>query len=81
MKINDTSRQALKVQIEIYRKMTPEDKIRRIFDAYKTGKIIAMAGLKERYPEASERKIWHLWAKQHLGEKLFREVYGEIPDE
>lgn len=81
MKINDTSSQTQKLQVEIYQRMSPAEKIRRIFSVYKTGRTIAMAGLKERYPQADNSKIWYLWAKQHLGEKLFRQIYGEIFDE
>jgi len=81
MNEKDTSPEAQQVLDEIYRKMPTTVKIRRIFEAYRTGKMLAMAGLRDRYPEASEKKIWYLWAKQHLGEKLFNEVYGEVPDE
>jgi hypothetical protein len=61
--------------------MPPEVKFRRVFEAYQTGKILAMAGLRQRHPNASEKKIWYLWAKQHLGNDLFNKVYGTILDE
>ena len=77
----DTSPEAQQVQIDLYRKMPPEVKFRRVFDAYQTGKMLAMAGLLQRYPDAGEKKIWYLWAKQHLGDNLFKEVYGAVPDE
>ena len=81
MNKKDTSPEARQVLIEMYRKMPPVVKFIRIFEAYQTGRMLAMAGLRDRYPEASEKKIWYLWAKQHLGEKLFNDVYGEVPDE
>jgi len=81
MNKKDTSPDAQQVLIEIYRKMPTPIKIIHIFEAYQTGKMLAMAGLRDRHPNASEKKIWYLWAKQHLGEKLFNEVYGEVPDE
>lgn len=77
----DTSPDAQQVLVDIYRKMPTTIKIRRIFGAYHTGKMLAMAGLRESHPQASEEQIWYLWAKQHLGEKLFNEVYGAVPDE
>jgi len=52
-----------------------------IFEAYQTGKMLAMAGLRESYPQAREAQIWHLWARKQIGEKLFNEVYGEVPDQ
>ncbi|MCH7556444.1 MAG: hypothetical protein IIB56_03205 [Planctomycetes bacterium] len=81
MNEKDTSPDAQRVLVDIYRKMPANIKIRRIFEAYQTGKILAMAGLRESHPQASEKQIWYLWAKQHLGEKLFNEVYGALPDE
>jgi hypothetical protein len=81
MNARDTSPEAQQVLISLYRKMSPEVKFKRIFEAYQTGKMLAMAGLYDRYPNASEKKIWHLWARQHLGDELFREVYGAVLDE
>ena len=77
----DTSPQAQAVLIDLYRNMPPEVKFRRVFEAYQTGKMLAMAGLRQRHPEAGEKKIWYLWAQQHLGDELFKEVYGAVPDE
>jgi len=70
MNKKDTSPVAQQVLIEIFRKMPLEVKFRHIFEAYQTGKMLAMAGLRDRHSNASEKKIWYLWAKQHLGEKL-----------
>lgn len=81
MNKSDTSPEAQKVLIELYRKMPPEEKFRRVFDAYQTGRMLAMAGLRERYPDAGENRIWHLWAKQHLGDELYEKVYGAVPDD
>ena len=75
--VNDTSQNANEVLIGIYRKMSAEAKLLQIFDAYQTGKMLAFAGLKERYPRYSEKEIWKLWAKQHLGEQLYNKVYNE----
>jgi hypothetical protein len=81
MNLKDTSQEAQRVQVEIYRRMTTAEKVRCIFDAYNTGRVLAMAGLRERYPGASEKKIRQMWAQEHLGKELFQQVYGEMPDE
>ena len=73
---SDTSKEAQQTLINIYRQMTSAAKIRQIFNTYQFGKILAMAGLRQLHPKASEKQIWQLWAKQHLGEKLFDKVYG-----
>ena len=80
MGIKDTTKQTNQVLLGIYRGMSSSSKGDLIFDAYRTGRELAKAGLRQQYPDASEKQIWYLWAKQHLGEKLFSEVYGNIPD-
>ena len=81
MGIKDTTKEANQVLVGIYRGMSSSSKGDLIFDAYRTGRELAMAGLRESHPHATEKQIWYLWAKQHLGEKLFKEVYGKVPDE
>jgi len=81
MNEKDTSPEAREVLIDLYRKMPPAVKVRRIFSAYQTGKILAMTGLRLLHPDAGEKQIWYLWAKKHLGEKLFKQVYGALPNE
>jgi len=73
--MNDTTKEANDVQVGIYRRMTPEEKLLRVFGAYETGRRLAMAGLRERFPLLDEAELWKLWAKQHLGEKFYKEVY------
>ncbi|MBP7049628.1 MAG: hypothetical protein KBE65_01290 [Phycisphaerae bacterium] len=75
----DTPPEVLRVQYEIYRRMSPTRKFRLIFDTYEMGKHLAMAGLKMRHPRASKEQLWRLWAIQHLGPELFDKVYGTSP--
>ena len=77
----DTSPEARKVLIDRYRMMPTTVKVGLIFDACQTGKMLAMAGIKRLHPNVSETEAWHLWAKGHLGEKLFKDVYGSSSDE
>lgn len=81
MKPSDTSQEAQQVLNELLQKMPIERKIRQVFSAYATGRELAIAGIRQRHPQASDSKIWHLWAQQHLGPSLFRKVYGKIPRE
>ena len=76
-----TSREADEFLVGLYRKMSPEVKVSHIFDAYQMGKILSMTGLRQLHPNATEQQIWCLWAKQHLGEKLFDAVYGDALNE
>jgi len=80
MNKRDTNRDAWEVLIDICRQMPTSIKTMHIFEAYQTGRILAMAGLRESHPHANEKQIWYLWAKQHLGEELFFKVYGTLLD-
>lgn len=72
----DTSKQSDAAVTQLYRKMTTAKKAELLFDAMRMGQQLAMAGLRQRHPDADEQQIWHLWARQHLGAKLYEEVYG-----
>jgi len=81
MSFSDTSTEARKVICELYRRMSPARKIELVFDAYRTGQILSMAGIRMQYPSASEKEVWHIWAKRHLGEQLYKKVYGSKKNE
>ena len=76
MSVSDTTTQAREVLLDLYRKMSPSRKIEMVFDAYRTGQLLSMAGIITQYPSASEDEVWHIWAKRHLGEELYNKVYG-----
>ncbi len=78
---SDTSDEALCVQTQIYREMPVCQKAALIFSAYEMGKHISMSGIRERNPQASDRRVWLMWAKQHLGAELFEQVYGNALNE
>ena len=72
----DTSPQARQVQIDLYRQMSPARKIELVFGAYRTGQLLSIAGIRMQYPSAGEDELWHIWAKRHLGEDLYNNVYS-----
>jgi hypothetical protein len=72
---SDTTPEARRVQYDLWRRMPLGRRLELVFDMYDTGQQLALAGLRMRYPEATEEEIWHLWARQHLGDKLYEEVY------
>lgn len=72
----DTSKECDELMTQLYRNMSTAKKWKLIIDAMRMGQQLAMAGLRQLHPEADERQIWHLWAKQHLGEELYRQAYG-----
>jgi hypothetical protein len=72
----DPSPDVLRVQCEIYRRMSARRKLELVFDTYQTGRLLAMAGIRMRNPEATAKDLWQIWARGHLGEELFESVYG-----
>jgi hypothetical protein len=75
MSISDTSTEARRIMYDLYRRMSPAKKIEMVFDAYRTGQLLSMAGIRMQYPSAGEDEVWHIWAKRHLGEELYSRVY------
>jgi len=73
---NDTSLEASRAQYDIYRKMSPGRKLELVFQTCRTGRELALAGLKMRHPDATDEQLWRLWARQHLGSELFEGAYG-----
>jgi len=81
MAISDTSAEAQEVLNRLYRQMPMAKRLGLVFDAYEAGKQLALAGLRQRYPAASEREIWRLWARGRLGDNLFTAAYGAEADD
>lgn len=77
MVASDTSVRAQEISCRLYRNMTAAQKAQRVFSAYRMGKMLSIAGIRVKYPDASDEEIWHLWARRHLGDDLYRKVYQE----
>lgn len=75
---DDTSPEALRALHRMYRKMPPAAKLKLVFQTYDTGRELAMAGIRMRYPEADEAEVRRLWMRQHLGSELFEAAYGAM---
>ena len=72
----DTTPEARSVQHELYRKMSPGQKLKLVFETYHTGRQLAMAGIRMRNPHANDEELWHLWARRHLGTECYDMAYG-----
>lgn len=72
----ETPSDALRVQCEIYRRMSAREKLDLIFGTYRTGRELSLAGIRLRNPKASEADLRRIWTREHLGEELFECVYG-----
>jgi hypothetical protein len=74
----DTSPEAWKVFLDIQRRMTPGEKIRRVFEWSRMMRRLSEADLRRKHPQADDREIFLRRVRRELGADLFRRVYGDI---
>lgn len=77
---SDTSPDAERVLTDLYRRMTPAEKLRRVAGLNEAAAAFARAGLRMRDPRADERKIFLGLASLRLGSQMVELVYGQTPD-
>jgi hypothetical protein len=71
----DTSEAADKVQIEIYRRMTPERRLQLGLEASALSFELQAAGVRFRHPEYSDEETRVAVTRINLGDELFLRVY------
>jgi hypothetical protein len=76
--ITDTAPEVERLQIELLRAMPPGRKLVLAADLSAAVKVLALAGVRARYPGATEGEVRRRLATLLLGEELARRVYGEL---
>jgi len=76
---SDTHPDALDVLSSLYRRMTPEEKLRRVRDLTLTANELALQGIRTRHPEENTSELLLRLARIRLGAPLVAEAY-ERPD-
>jgi hypothetical protein len=79
-RISDTSPEAERAQIQILRAMPSWRKFRLVNDLIVTSRKHVLAGLRDRFPGASEQELRRRLATLCLGRELAEKVYGPEPD-
>jgi hypothetical protein len=64
--------------VELYRAMTPRQRIRRAFGLSQAMRQLARAQLRKLYPHASEDELRIRFAQRTLGKELTLAVFGRI---
>ncbi len=77
MRPADTSPEAWQVLLDLERRMTPGQKLASVLEHSRFVRSLVLAGLRRRYPDETERRIFLRYALQTLGPELFEKVYGE----
>lgn len=78
--MSDTDPSVERVQIELIRQAPAWRKMELLGQMNLTVKTLALIGLRERYPNASEPEIKRRLADLLLGEELAAKVYGPYPE-
>ena len=76
----DTSPEAENVMLDIYRRMPVRRKIELVDDAIRTGRQLAMAGLRSRHPHETLERLRRRLFGIMLGKDLAKKVYGPLDD-
>jgi hypothetical protein len=74
----DTSIEAFRVQLELYRQMPPEARLQQALEWSEAMREIARSGVRARHPEYSDREVQLATIRLCLGDSLFREAYPGI---
>lgn len=75
----DTSPEAERVLIDLYRKANPARKMALVLEANRTAQILALAGLRERHPGETPALLRRRLADLLLGKELAAKAYGPMP--
>jgi len=75
---SDTHPKIEQMQIELWRQASPTRKMHMLAQLNASARILALAGLCSRFPQASEIELRRRLADLILGEELARRVYGEM---
>jgi hypothetical protein len=73
----DTSADVERLQIEAWRRMSPLEKAGIMSQATSDAWTLAVSGIRQRYPGASERECFFRLAALRLGPTLVRQVYPD----
>lgn len=77
MRPADTSPEAWRILLDVYGRMSPDEKIQRVFDLSAFVRSACEAGIRAEYPAASEHEIFLRVTQRTLGDELFKKVYGD----
>ena len=76
----DTDPKMEALQVELWRQASPTRKMVMLAQLSASARLLALAGLRARYPQASEAELRRRLADLILGEELARKVYGDLPN-
>lgn len=79
--LSDTSPEAERVLIEGYRRMSPAEKLARVFSLNRALEQLARARIRAQYGDVPEREMRLRLASLRLGRETMVKVFGWDPEE
>lgn len=74
----DTHPKMEAIQIQLWRQASPTRKMHILAQLNASARIMALSGLRSRFPNASEAELRFKLAVLLIGDELAHKVYGEI---
>jgi len=75
MATSDTSTEASAVQLEAYRRMSPEARLRVGLELTEISRQLLIAGIRRRHPDYDDADVRLAFLRLWLGPDLFRRAY------
>lgn len=79
MRPRDTTPEAHEVQIEVFRRMTPEMRGARAVEMSEQARAITLAGIRQRHPEYDEQTARYGLFRILVGDDLFKKAWPCAP--
>lgn len=73
----DTSPEAFWVQVDIYRRMTPDKRMQLALEMNASMRAVMAAGVRQQHPHYSEAQVKLVVIRLTLGTDLFQQTYPE----
>jgi hypothetical protein len=75
---SDTHPEMEALQVQFWQQASPTRKMQMLAQLNASARILALTGLRSRYPQANEAELRRRLAGLLLGEELASKVYGEL---
>jgi hypothetical protein len=75
----DTTEEAARVQLEVYRRMDPSDRLRVGLELTRVSRSLIAQGIHTRHPEYSDEEVKWALIRTWLGRETFQRVYPDRP--
>ena len=75
----DTDARAARVQLEVYRRMTPSDRLQVGLELTRMSRDLIAQGIRARHPEYSDDQVKWALIRLWLGKETFEQAYPSCP--